>query len=123
MIEAATAIPLLEAVGMAEAAGDEFGLAQREALAKELDTSAGAWQFLGEQLDRAGLTLNASGEELDPPMLLNAGRQYLERKGEVEPEVLHFLPRSSTISIPARPCWSRERFSLTNSATRSSTDS
>lgn len=63
-------------------------------LARGLDRSASSLEITVVQVERAGLVLFAPAEEPEePPILLQAGRQYLARKGEVDRDALFFLPR------------------------------
>jgi hypothetical protein len=84
------AINLLEAVAVAQVAGeplDVAGLAakfnvDRPELQRELEDAVGAGLMLvGDQPDAV-------------PLLLDAGRQYVSRDGRVPEEVLRFLPRT-----------------------------
>jgi hypothetical protein len=83
------AAPLLEAVGMAEASQDALDLPQ---LADELQRSVDGVREQLAELDGWGLLL--TGEEGLPPMLLDAGRQYLRARGVVDDAVLNFLPKT-----------------------------
>jgi hypothetical protein len=82
-------VRLLEAAGMAQASDEQLDLAQ---LARELDTSEAVIRMDISQLSALGLVLDGL-EEGRPPMLLAAGRQFLARRGDVDHEVLGFLPR------------------------------
>lgn len=82
-------ISLLQAAGVAQAANERL---DADALAAELDTSKPTVLGEIEQLELAGLLLTGQ-TEAEPPLLLDAGRQYLAARGEVSWDVLHFLPR------------------------------
>lgn len=84
------AIALLEAAGVAGAAGECLAL---EDLAREHDASISSLELEVERLEQMGLLLSGL-DEGDTPMLLDAGRQYLKRQGDVPREVLRFLPRT-----------------------------
>ena len=81
-------IELLQIAGMAEVGGEPLDV---ESLAGESGESVPSVRSVIEQLDRMGL-LNSGLDEGRPPMLLNAGRQYLTQRGLVTHEVLYFLP-------------------------------
>ena len=79
----------LQAIGIAQAADEEL---DAHALAKELDVSAVQLEMDLGQLQSYGLCLPAlEGERT--PLLLKAGRQFLACRGEVDHDVLVFLPR------------------------------
>jgi hypothetical protein len=81
--------PLLQALAMVEAEEEMLNLA---AMADELNVSETEIEMRLQEIEARGLAF--SGLELEgPPMLLNAGSQYLELKGAVAPEVVNFLPR------------------------------
>jgi len=80
---------VLGAVGIAEAGHQP--IAPNE-LAKDLGVGEMHAKDLLETLQAWGLILLAP-ETGSPPILLNSGRQYLARAGEVEESVLSFLPR------------------------------
>jgi hypothetical protein len=80
---------VLEAAGMAQASEELLDLAE---LARVLDTSEPVVRMDIGQLHALGLVLDGLEEGL-PPMLLNAGRQFLARGGDVDHDVLGFLPR------------------------------
>jgi len=82
-------IRLLAAIGLEQAAGEPL---DPGALAQELDVREAAVRMDLDQLERLGLALAGIDEDV-PPALLVAGSQYLERRGHVDHEVLHFLPR------------------------------
>lgn len=88
-------IAVLQAVGMAAAAGESFGPVEQEELAAELDVSA---EMLGEvcsgtyAMGLALLTVEGA-EPIGHPLLMKAGAQFLARDGEVSRSVLGFLPR------------------------------
>jgi hypothetical protein len=81
--------PILQAIGMAAAKGEPL---DGDALAGELDRSRVSVEMVVDQLNRMGLVF-VSEEEPEFPDLTRAGSQYLEIKGEVADEVLHFLPK------------------------------
>ena len=74
---------------MAQASEELLDVAE---LARELDTSEPVIQMELGQLYALGLVLDGL-EEGRPPILLKAGRQFLARRGDVDHEVLGFLPR------------------------------
>jgi hypothetical protein len=82
-------IRLLEAVGLAQAAEEPLDVA---GLAADLEMSEPTVRIELEQLHGMGLCLHGLEEGL-APMLLDAGRQFLSLRGEVDGDVLHFLPR------------------------------
>lgn len=61
-------------------------------LAQVSDVSPSSIGLAAEQLEQMGLMYGGL-DEGNSPMLLNAGRQYLARRGDVPQEVLRFLPR------------------------------
>jgi hypothetical protein len=79
--------PLLALVGMAEATDRRLEL---EEIGHELKLSLGVVQARLLELEEAGLIRSMTGTA---PRLVTAGRQYLRRRGEVEPELLGFLPK------------------------------
>lgn len=81
-------IDLLQLAGIAEVAGE---LLDVESLAGDSGESVPSVRSAIEQLDRMGLVYSGL-DEGRPPMLLNAGRQYLTQRGLVTHEVLYFLP-------------------------------
>jgi hypothetical protein len=84
------AIALLEAAGVAGAAGECLAL---EDLARGHGASTSSLELEIERLEQMGLLLSGL-DEGDTPMLLEAGRQYLKRQGDIPREVLRFLPRT-----------------------------
>jgi hypothetical protein len=76
-------IALLQAVGMAEASGAPLDLA---ALADELGRDEDGVGLHLAELEAMGLATTR------PPVLLRAGRQFLDARGEVPLHVLRFLP-------------------------------
>jgi hypothetical protein len=60
------------------------------ALAARLELDEGTLTFYIEQLAHRGLVL--LGDVGDPPLLRRAGSQYIQLRGEVNEDVLHFLP-------------------------------
>ncbi|MDX6697015.1 MAG: hypothetical protein QOE65_412 [Solirubrobacteraceae bacterium] len=81
--------PILHALGMAQAKKEMLDLAS---MAAELDLSETELEMRLQEIDARGLAF--SGLEFEgPPMLLNAGRQYLALEGRVASEALDFLPR------------------------------
>jgi hypothetical protein len=62
-------------------------------LARGLGTTESAVRMDIDQLYASGLMLDGL-DEGHPPMLLTAGRQFLARGGDVDREVLAFLPRT-----------------------------
>ena len=79
---------LLEAAGMAHASEIALDVAE---LSHEFDVPEQTIRTELEQLEALGLVLTGFGEGL-APVLLTAGRQFLVRRGDVEHEVLSFLP-------------------------------
>lgn len=71
-------IALLQAVEVAQAAEEQLDIA---ALAAQFDVSPPTVEMWIEQLDAAGLVLSGS-EEHGPPFLLDAGRQFLDARGQ-----------------------------------------
>lgn len=88
IIEAEVAVPLLQAVGMAQAKDEALGETEFEQLATELDVSLFEVKQAHDAVEHAGLALLSDG----PPLLLKAGRQYLDCGGDVPGKVLAFLP-------------------------------
>jgi hypothetical protein len=82
-------IRLLQAAGVAQAADEILPLIQ---LAQANDAAPSSLELAVEQLEQMGLLLGGL-EEGQCPILLTAGRQYLDRRGDVPNEVLRFLPR------------------------------
>jgi hypothetical protein len=82
-------VRVLEGAGMAQASKEMLDVAE---LARDLDTSEPVVEMDIGQLHALGLVLDGL-EEGRPPMLLNAGRQFLARRGDVDHDVLGFLPR------------------------------
>jgi hypothetical protein len=80
---------LLEAAGMARASEAVLDVAE---LALEFDLAQATIRMDLDQLEALGLVLSGLDEGL-PPILLTAGRQFLARRGDIEQEVLGFLPR------------------------------
>jgi hypothetical protein len=91
------ASPLLEAVGMAEAGEVALDVSQ---LADEMRQSIDSVRAQLEHLEAWGLLLTGP-EQQQPPMLLDAGRQYLRAQGAVDRDVLSFLPRTLD-DLPSR---------------------
>jgi hypothetical protein len=83
---------ILVAVGMAEASGQPLDRATLAELATESSTTTLAIDWACGFAHAAGLVhLDAAYEE-QVPRLMNAGRQYLARRGKVDPAALTFLP-------------------------------
>jgi hypothetical protein len=80
---------VLEAAGMAQASEELLDVAE---LAREIDTSEPVIRMDIDQLSALGLVLDGREEGL-PPTLLKAGRQFLARRGDVDRDVVAFLPR------------------------------
>jgi hypothetical protein len=80
--------PVLHAIAMAEASDEPLDL---PTTAAELEVSETDLRQRIEEIEHHGLALSGVEEGLHP-ILLNAGRQYLELAGEVEDDVLSFLP-------------------------------
>jgi hypothetical protein len=90
VLDFATAAPLLQAAGIAQAASEPLDLAR---LADDLGTSRQRLRERTEALEGAGLLIRAP-EAGHPPLLLRAGRQYLAKAGDVSDDVLAFLPHT-----------------------------
>jgi len=82
--------PVLLAIGVAEALGEPFGPGVLARLADESDVSTLAIQSACAYAHATGLAHILGGDGV--PQLMNAGRQYLARRGEVEHAALSFLP-------------------------------
>ena len=80
--------PVLQAVGVAQAADEIIDVA---GLCRELELAEGALHERLRVLEGWGLMLGGLEEGL-PPILREAGRQYLALQGSVDPAVLGFLP-------------------------------
>jgi hypothetical protein len=76
---------------MAEAVDERLDLFR---LASEFASDPEAVRMEIEQVERWGLILSGVGEAELSPMLLRAGRQFLEEKGTTDEDVLSFLPRT-----------------------------
>lgn len=81
-----TWITLLQAVDVCQSANEPLNV---PALARDVDRSEDSVEHELELLEHRRLALTG-----EPPVLLNAGRQYLAREGRVPHAVLSFLPRS-----------------------------
>lgn len=81
--------PVLGAVGMAEAKGEDL---DKHALAQELDLAPVHLEELLGHIDRVGLAWIPEEEAEFGPRLTRAGGQYLSLNGEVTGDVLRFLP-------------------------------
>jgi hypothetical protein len=79
---------LLEVCGLAQAAGAPLDVIQ---LAGDLDVHRSTIRMELGELSSLGLILDGLEEGL-PPILLNAGRQFLAGRLQVRPEILRFLP-------------------------------
>jgi hypothetical protein len=90
VLEFAATAPLLQAVGMSDAASEPVNL---RTIAHELGRSADAVEQEIELLEATGLILLAPEAGL-PARLLRAGRQYLASKGNVSSDALGFLPHT-----------------------------
>jgi hypothetical protein len=80
--------PILRAIAMAEASDESLDVPSTTA---EFKITESVLRQQTEQIEDLGLALIGLEEGLHP-ILLNAGRQYLARAGEVEVAVLSFLP-------------------------------
>jgi hypothetical protein len=80
--------PFLQAVGVAQAADETIDVA---GLCRELELAEGALHERLRILEGWGLILAGLQEGL-PPILRDAGREYLALQGSVDPAVLGFLP-------------------------------
>lgn len=85
-------LKLLAALAMDEAQGRPFGRQTRQELAAEAGCSMAVAEMELEQADLRGLALVPSDVEELPARVTVAGRQFMEAGGEVEDEVLRFLP-------------------------------
>jgi hypothetical protein len=85
-----TLAPLLAAVGMAEAPGTPLDVDQ---LATEQGVAVDTVTQRIAQLEAWGLVLSGLEEGLSP-MLLRAGQQYLNERGQTDEDVLGFLPHT-----------------------------
>lgn len=84
-------LELLKFAGVAQAAEELLDLKQ---IAQERGVSERAIRQQIEHLENAGLLFGVlEEEEQEPPILCDAGRQYLSRRGDVPRTVLRFLPR------------------------------
>lgn len=84
------AAPVLEAIGMA--AAKEQALDQ-QVLAEELDLTIASVGEFCTTLQAMGLVMLAPEDEPElPPLLLEAGSQYLRMKGDIDRDCLYFLP-------------------------------
>jgi hypothetical protein len=84
------AAPILEAVGLAHASDEVLDIAH---LATEFGRAPDTVLADTKQLEAFGLILSGVEEGL-PPILLNAGRQYLSERGTTPRDVLVFLPHT-----------------------------
>jgi hypothetical protein len=84
--------PVLVAVGMAEATGQPLDRATLAELAAESSTTTFAIDWACGFAHAAGLVHLEAAYKDGVPRLMNAGRQYLARRGEVDPAALTFLP-------------------------------
>src|SRR5215210_3677000 len=80
--------PVLHAIAMSQASDEPLDL---PTTAAELEVSDSDLRRRIEEIEHLGLALSGPEEGLHP-ILLNAGRQYLELAGEVDDDVLSFLP-------------------------------
>jgi hypothetical protein len=83
--------PVLHAVGMAAAKDEPLDF---DSLAAELGGRRTDVEMLVDQIDRMGLIIAPREEPEFPPALTRAGSQYLNLKGQVSDEILHFLPKN-----------------------------
>lgn len=83
--------PVLQAVGMASAKDEPLDV---DSLASELGGRRTDVEMLVDQIDRMGLIVAPREEPEFPPALTRAGSQYLNLKGQVSDEILHFLPKN-----------------------------
>src|SRR4051812_1316274 len=81
---------LLQAAGIAQAADEPLDVAE---LAEELESSEDAIRMDLGRLYANGLLLDGLEDRL-PPILLTAGRQFLSRGGDVDDDILGFLPHT-----------------------------
>jgi hypothetical protein len=88
MLSFEDAAPLLRAVGMAQASEEALDIPY---LAEDLGRAEDVVFSQIEQLEAWGLVLISA--EPEPPILLDAGKQYLRVSGAVEADTLRFLPR------------------------------
>ncbi len=87
-MEFSEAAPVLHAIAMAEASDEPLDI---PTTATELELSQADLRQRIQQLEHNGLAL-AGLDEAFHPILLNAGRQFLTRSGEIDDDVLSFLP-------------------------------
>ncbi len=80
--------PVLQAIGVAEAAGEQLDLAE---LADALNATEYEIRARVEVIEGYGLAHSGWGE-VDEPFLRDSGRQYLRVKGQVDHDILRFLP-------------------------------
>lgn len=80
--------PLLQAAGVAEAAGEPLDI---NALAVQLKTSVVDVRSEIEILEGQGQFLSGI-DEPTPPILWSVARQFLQRRGDVDMTILNFLP-------------------------------
>lgn len=80
--------PVLQAIGIAEAAEEKLTLAT---LSRDLAVSEEQILFRVQAIEAYGLAYAGWGE-IDWPMLRGSGRHYLAAKGQVDTDVLGFLP-------------------------------
>lgn len=113
MLSFEEASPLLEAIGMSKASEEILDVPQ---LAKDLGRTENAVFEQIEQLEAWGLVL--ANPEVDPPILFDAGKQYLHERGAVEADTLRFLPRRLDDLNARRAVLREDLSSLMSSAIR-----
>ena len=79
---------MLQAIGIAQAAGERLDPSE---LAEALNATEFAIRERVEVIERYGLAYSGWGE-VDEPFLRDSGRQYLRQGGQVDADVLRFLP-------------------------------
>jgi hypothetical protein len=82
---------VLAAVQGAEEAGEAIDV---DRLAADLGVGVGTALMVAEWAEGCGLAYTGLVDDEMRPVLLNAGRQYLDMRGEVDLDALYFLPRT-----------------------------
>lgn len=84
--------PVLQSLGLAEAAGDYLCPATVEQLAGETEMEVAAFRLACRFAHEAGLAYAPLERDPYRPTLMKAGRQYLFRRGAIDADALTFLP-------------------------------
>lgn len=79
---------MLQAIGVAQAAGEQLDPVE---LAAALYATEYEIRARAQLIERYGLAYSGWGE-VDEPFLRDSGRQYLKLKGQVDSDILRFLP-------------------------------